>query len=114
MKVFRKIILILLTIVVIFFLYITISFAYQKIVLKKVPYVFGYTSFINTGSSMLPYINVGDLVIVKKEDSYKVNDVILLILIELFQLNLVTIKQKVIVINLMTVKRLIKVKYLVK
>ena len=25
---------------------------------------------------MLPYINVGDLVIVKKEDSYKVNDVI--------------------------------------
>lgn len=76
MKVFRKIILILLTIVVMFLLYITISFAYQKIVLKKVPYVFGYTSFINTGSSMLPYINVGDLVIVKKEDSYKVNDVI--------------------------------------
>ena len=76
MKVFRKIILILLTMVVMFFLYITISFAYQKIVLKKVPYVFGYTSFINTGSSMLPYINVGDLVIVKKEDSYKVNDVI--------------------------------------
>ena len=68
MKVFRKIILILLTIVVMFFLYITISFAYQKIVLKKVPYVFGYTSFINTGSSMLPYINVGDLVIVKKEE----------------------------------------------
>ena len=76
MKVFRKIILILLTIIVMFFLYITISFAYQKIVLKKVPYVFGYTSFINTGSSMLPYINVGDLVIVKKENSYKVNDVI--------------------------------------
>ena len=96
MKVFRKIILILLTIVVMFFLYITISFAYQKIVLKKVPYVFGYTSFINTGSSMLPYINVGDLVIVKKENSYKV------------------IKQKVIVINLMMVKKLIKVKYLVK
>ena len=118
MKVFRKIILILLTIVVMFFLYITISFAYQKIVLKKVPYVFGYTSFINTGSSMLPYINVGDLVIVKKENSYKVNPLkqmkILLILIELFQLNLVTIKQKVIVINLMMVKRLIKVKYLVK
>lgn len=76
MKVFRKILLILLTLIVIFLLFITISFTYQKIVLKKVPYVFGYTSFINTGSSMLPYINVGDLVIVKKEDSYKVNDVI--------------------------------------
>ena len=34
MKVFRKIILILLTIIVMFFLYITISFAYQKIVLS--------------------------------------------------------------------------------
>ena len=76
MKVFRKIILILLTIIVMFLLYITISFTYQKIVLKKVPYVFGYTSFINTGSSMLPYINVGDLVIVKKEDSYNIDDVI--------------------------------------
>ena len=76
MKVFRKILLILLTLIVIFLLFITISFTYQKIVLKRVPYVFGYTSFINTGSSMLPYINVGDLVIVKKEDSYKVNDVI--------------------------------------
>lgn len=76
MKVIKKIIISLLSIIVIFLFLITCFFAYQKIVLKKVPYVFGYTSFINTGSSMLPYINVGDLVIVKKENSYKVNDVI--------------------------------------
>ncbi len=76
MKVVRKFILFLLTIFVIFLLCVTISFAYQKIVLKKVPYIFNYTSFVNTGTSMLPYINVGDLVIVKKEDNYKVGDVI--------------------------------------
>ena len=57
-------------------MYITFSYCYQKIILKKVPCIFGYTSFINTGSSMMPYINVGDLVIVKKKDNYVPNDVI--------------------------------------
>ncbi len=76
MKILRKIILGLLSILIIFIMYITISYCYQKIILKKEPYILGYTSFINTGSSMMPYINVGDLVIVKKENSYNFDDVI--------------------------------------
>ena len=76
MKILRKIILGVLSVFIIFVLYITAFYCYQKIILKKVPYIFGYTSFINTGSSMMPYINVGDLIIVKKEKNYKSNDVI--------------------------------------
>ena len=76
MKVIKKIIISLLSIIVIFLFLITCFFAYQKLVLKKVPYIFSYTSFINTGTSMLPYIETGDLVIVKKEKSYQKDDII--------------------------------------
>ena len=76
MKVLKKILIILLSIIVIPLFLITCFFAYQKIILKKVPYIFSYTSFINTGTSMLPYIEPGDLVIVKKNNSYQSDDII--------------------------------------
>ena len=38
--------------------------------------IFGYTTFINTGTSMYPNIDINDLLIVKKEDNYYVNDII--------------------------------------
>lgn len=40
------------------------------------PYFLGYTGFVNTGTSMLPIIQKGDLVILKRQDAYEVGDVI--------------------------------------
>ena len=38
--------------------------------------IFGYSTFINTGTSMYPTIDIGDLLIVKKEDNYYIDDII--------------------------------------
>lgn len=76
MKIIKKILLILLTIFISTIFVITVLIVYQKNALKKVPYVLGYTSFINVGTSMLPSINPGDLILLKKTDNYKVNDII--------------------------------------
>lgn len=42
----------------------------------NVPYLFNYTYFLNTGKSMLPSVEPGDLIIVKKQKEYLKNDVI--------------------------------------
>ena len=76
MKILKKLLLILLTIFITIIFVITVLIVYQKNVLKKVPYILGYTSFINVGTSMLPSINPGDLILLKKSDNYKVNDII--------------------------------------
>lgn len=76
MKIIKKILLILLTIIISTIFVITVLIVYQKNVLKKVPYILDYTSFINVGMSMIPSINPGDLILLKKTDNYKVNDII--------------------------------------
>lgn len=76
MKIIKKILLILLTIIISTIFVFTVLIVYQKNVLKKVPYIFDYTSFINVGMSMIPSINPGDLILLKKTDNYKVNDII--------------------------------------
>lgn len=43
---------------------------------KFVPSVFGYKFLIEASNSMQPELNVGDLIIVKETDSYRINDVI--------------------------------------
>lgn len=76
MKILKKLLLILLIIFITIIFVITVLIVYQKNALKKVPYILGYTSFINVGTSMLPSINPGDLILLKKSDNYKVNDII--------------------------------------
>lgn len=75
MKKFVRLILYLLTSLVILLLVITCVFAYNK-QYAKLTYFLGYTGFINTGTSMLPDIEPGDLIIVKKEKNYYEGDII--------------------------------------
>lgn len=75
MKVFRKFILSVITLIVILLFIITLVFIINKKE-NKVPYILGYSAFINTGTSMLPTIQVGDLIIIKKEAEYKKDDII--------------------------------------
>ncbi len=65
----------ILTIIIALFLIIAISFFIQKSK-GHTPYFLNYTGFINTGTSMLPTIEKGDLVILKKQETYEVGDVI--------------------------------------
>ena len=44
--------------------------------INKITKIGPYSSFVVTGGSMYPNLIEGDLIIVKKEDSYKVEDVI--------------------------------------
>lgn len=75
MKYLIRIILSFLTLIVAIFFIIAIVFVYKNSQ-GETPYLFGYTAYVNTSTSMLPKIKEGDLVIVKKHDDYKVNDVI--------------------------------------
>lgn len=75
MKCAIRFILYLLTSLVILLLIITCVFAYNKQYSKLTSFV-GFTSFINTGTSMLPDIKPGDLIIVYKSNSYSKDDVI--------------------------------------
>ena len=75
MKKIVRLILYLLTSLVILLLIITFVFAYNK-QYAKLTYFLGYTGFINTGTSMLPDIEPGDLIIVKKEKTYYDGDII--------------------------------------
>ena len=75
MKIFIRTILSLLTILVIILFVITCVFIYNK-QSGKLTYFFGYTGFINTGTSMLPNIKPGDLIIVKKMPTYEVDDIV--------------------------------------
>ena len=42
----------------------------------KVAYFFGYTAFVVKGDSMLPVLKTGNMIILKKEKSYQVDDII--------------------------------------
>lgn len=75
MKSFVRILLSVLSVLIAFFLIIVLSFYVQK-QNGSTPYFLNYTGFINTGTSMLPIIQKGDLVILKKQDTYEVGDVI--------------------------------------
>lgn len=75
MNLFRKIIISILSIIVTLLLIITLVFIYKK-KNNEVAYILGYSAYINTGTSMLPDIEVGDLIIIKKENEYYKNDVI--------------------------------------
>lgn len=75
MKKIARFILYLLTSLVILLLIITGVFAYNK-QYGKLTYFCGFTGFINTGTSMLPDITPGDLIIVYKQKEYYENDVI--------------------------------------
>ncbi|MBE6148966.1 MAG: signal peptidase I [Firmicutes bacterium] len=75
MKKFIRLILYLLTSLVVLLFIITLVFAYNK-QYSKLTYFCGFTGFINTGTSMLPDINPGDLIIVYKQKEYYKNDVI--------------------------------------
>ena len=75
MKKFIRCILYLLTSLVILLLIITLVFAYNK-QYAKLTYFCDFTGFINTGTSMLPDIKPGDLIIVYKQKEYYKNDVV--------------------------------------
>lgn len=79
MKLFIKIlirtILSFVTLIVGTLLVITLIFAFNS-KRGEITYLFGVTGFINTGTSMVPKIDPGDLVLVKKQDSYNKSDII--------------------------------------
>ena len=75
MKRLIHVILFILSIIIVILAALTILF----VVNKKDGYVtkvFGYTSFLNTGNSMLPDIKQGDLLIFHEQDEYKEDDII--------------------------------------
>lgn len=75
MKIIKKILLIIITIFILLMLGITILFVVNN-KSNKFTYVFNYSSFMVYGSSMNPTIYAGDLVIIKKQDIYMVDDII--------------------------------------
>jgi len=75
MKLIVQIFLSIITFLLIMLMFLTFYFIVQK-QKGNVPYILGYSAFIATGSSMHPYINEGDFLIIKKANQYKVNDII--------------------------------------
>lgn len=75
MKKFIRILLTVLSIIIFLLLIILLVLGYHKSK-DKIPYIFGFTGFVNTGTSMVPTILKDDLIIVKKEKSYEVGDII--------------------------------------
>lgn len=75
MKIIKKIILIIISLFVLLSPIITILFTINKKT-GKMTYIFNYSSFMVYGSSMNPTIYAGDLVIIKKQDNYLVDDII--------------------------------------
>lgn len=75
MRYFIRIVLSILSVIIAIFLIIAVAFYVQKSG-GNTPYFLSYTGFVNTGTSMLPTIQKGDLVILKKQDRYEINDVI--------------------------------------
>ena len=43
---------------------------------EKLPSLFGYKFLVDLTDSMSPEINAGDMIVIKEEDAYKVNDVV--------------------------------------
>ena len=75
MKKFIRIFLTVLSIIIFLLLIILLILGYHKSK-DKIPYIFGFSGFVNTGTSMLPIIKKDDLIIVKKENFYEVGDII--------------------------------------
>ena len=75
MKLIVRIVLGILSFFVTCLLIVTIIFLFQKENGNTMT-ISGYTSFVNIGTSMLPEIQVGDMVIVHEEESYKIGDII--------------------------------------
>ncbi len=75
MKKIVRLILFIIAMIITSLIVILLIFLVQK-EQGKVPYFFTYTSFIATGNSMNPTIKTGDLIIIKKEDTYQINDII--------------------------------------
>lgn len=75
MKILKRVLLGILSFIVFFLVIITSLFVINQNT-GKMTYILGYTAFFNTGTSMNPNINPGDLIIVKKSNKYDVNDII--------------------------------------
>ncbi|MBE6155713.1 MAG: signal peptidase I [Firmicutes bacterium] len=75
MKKLIRIILGIFTVILVILMIITTVFVFNK-KSGNLTYLGGYTGFINTGTSMLPDINPGDFLLVKKKDSYEKNEII--------------------------------------
>lgn len=75
MKIFIRIILSILSIIIAMFLVMAICM-YNAKKNGDTPYFMNMTAFVNTGTSMLPVIHEGDLVVVKRQDTYENNDII--------------------------------------
>lgn len=59
-----------------FLLLIILGCTYYSNKTGQVFYIFKYTSFVVSGSSMNPNIKAGDLLIIKKMDNYLLNDIV--------------------------------------
>lgn len=67
----------LFTIFLVFIVFMIIIYLSSKIIFKnKVPNLFGYSILRVVTGSMDPTIGVGDFVVIKKCDSYKVDDIV--------------------------------------
>ena len=67
----------LFTIILVFILLIMLMVISSKYVFKdRIPNVFGYSIFKVVSGSMEPNIKIGDFVIIKKTNNYKVNDIV--------------------------------------
>lgn len=64
----------LLTVLILFSLFVALNVYNKKS--DDVFMLFGYTTFINTGTSMEPEIKAGDMFIIKSEDTYEIDDII--------------------------------------
>ena len=76
-RIIKQVCLIAVTSILIFFTCIFGWLAIDKYALKsRAPSVFGYSSFVVATGSMTGTIDIGDMVIVKKTNNYKIGDII--------------------------------------
>lgn len=77
MKVLKTITATISDIIIIVLFLILVMFMYSKFVSKdKLPNIFGYSVLRIVSGSMEPKYHVGDYIIIKKQDKYKVDDVV--------------------------------------
>ena len=73
----KKIFSILITIISILLILLNIYIIYEKVTLKSdTVNIFGYSFFVVVSGSMEPNISVDDLIIIKKQDYYTIDDVV--------------------------------------
>ncbi|MCE5195864.1 MAG: signal peptidase I [Negativicutes bacterium] len=71
--VLRNLFLVFLSLIILFNLYVISAQFFQK---NELPKIFGYAQVVVVSGSMLPEIQVGDLLIIHQQAEYAVNDVI--------------------------------------